>query len=166
MGKWNYEVAWKMAEDSRKKQSICCSIKLLVKMKNACFIYLKTELTFWQYKKKNPTIIWMLLIHQIKFKISLKGKSYISKNRRKPVILYQWLHKASPLMDKWQKLYHKARDKRRMPTKTITFHTCICSKQCSCFKQCSKTWHIFKKQMIMIFLEKFQGISSEMISQL
>ena len=37
LGSWNYEVAWKMAEGSGTKQWICCSIKLLVKMKDVSF---------------------------------------------------------------------------------------------------------------------------------
>ena len=44
MGKWNYEVAWKMAERNGTKGWICCSIKFLVKMKNVVFcFYLKTK---------------------------------------------------------------------------------------------------------------------------
>ena len=48
LGRWNYEVVWKMAEDSGTKRWIHCSIELLVKTKNVSFIfYLKTKGTFW-----------------------------------------------------------------------------------------------------------------------
>ena len=39
LGRWNYEVAWKMAEGNRTKGWIRCSIKFLVKMKNVSFIF-------------------------------------------------------------------------------------------------------------------------------
>ena len=39
LGRWNYEVAWKMAEGSGTKQWIHCSIKLLVKIKNVSSIF-------------------------------------------------------------------------------------------------------------------------------
>ena len=39
LGRWNYAVAWKMAEGSGTKGWICCSIKFWVKMKNVSFIF-------------------------------------------------------------------------------------------------------------------------------
>ena len=44
--RWNYEVAWKMAEGSGTKGWIRCSIKFLVKMKNVSF-YVKNRRHFF-----------------------------------------------------------------------------------------------------------------------
>ena len=48
LGRWDYEVAWKMAEDGGTKWWICCSIKVLVKMEKYVFyFYFKTKGTLW-----------------------------------------------------------------------------------------------------------------------
>ena len=48
-GRRNCEFAWQMAEGSRTKWWIHCSIKFLMKMKNMCFIFtLKTNEIFGQ----------------------------------------------------------------------------------------------------------------------
>ena len=39
LGRWNYEIAWKMAEDSGTKWWICCSIKYSMKIKNVSFVF-------------------------------------------------------------------------------------------------------------------------------
>ena len=39
LGRWNYEVAWKMAEGSGTKWGIHCSVKFLMRMKNVSFIF-------------------------------------------------------------------------------------------------------------------------------
>ena len=39
LGRWNYEVAWKMPEGSRTKWWKCCPINLLAKMKSVSFIF-------------------------------------------------------------------------------------------------------------------------------
>ena len=46
MGTCKYEIAWKTAESSETKWwIICCSIKFLVKMKNASYLYIETKET-------------------------------------------------------------------------------------------------------------------------
>ena len=39
LGRWNYEVAWKMTDDSGTKWWIFCSVKFLMRMKNVSFIF-------------------------------------------------------------------------------------------------------------------------------
>ena len=59
LGKWNYEVAWKMAEGSGTKWWLRCSIKFLVKMKKMCFLFFFFLLKNQRNFSANPIYSWV-----------------------------------------------------------------------------------------------------------
>ena len=140
LGRWNYEVAWKMAEGHGTTWLIPHSAKILVKMKTVFYSYLKN----WRRVLANPifSFVWTLIVCIIQkiyplmwslpnyawhFHQTRKNnpKIWNQKKKKKEFLLkpeekeQSWRHKPSRLQMIWQS-YSNQNSESELPSQATT----------------------------------------------